>query len=405
MRSGRRSESSGSGRHVADVLRASFALGLTSFGGPIAHLGYFERAYVERRRWVTAEQYADLVATCQMLPGPTSSQVGFLIGLHHAGWLGGLVAWIGFTLPSALLLFAAASLSASFDGPRGHALIHGLELVAVPVIADALIRMTRALCPDGTTRTLALAAAVATLIGGGGVGQALALTLGALAGAVACRGAPRTSEARGAPVPQTVAATALVSWCLLLLVLPFAGAAYPGGLLALASVFYRSGALVFGGGHVVLPLLRDSLVPAGWIGDERFLAGYGLAQAVPGPLFTVAAYLGASSTHDAPPLLGAIVATLAIFLPGLLLATGSTLLGRVVADRPSARGAFAGIDAAVVGILFAAFVDPVCATSLLHVSDVVIAAAALALLQRASAPPLAALALTLAGSFFVAAAS
>src|SRR5215470_14402400 len=325
---------------AAEVLRVALRLGLTSFGGPIAHLGYFERTYVRERGWLSADQYASLVALCQILPGPTSSQVGFLIGLHRAGWRGALAAWLGFTLPSALLLYACARLATEVQGPLVSALTHGLKLVAVAVVAQAVWSMARRLCTD----------AVTWLIAGGAMGLLVAnvavstsVQLAVLAGAAAvgslwCR--PAAVPAQRTAGEQWVGAPSLATFAGLLLGLSMLSWRYPHGLFALAQVFYRAGALVFGGGHVVLPLLRAALVP-GWLSDDEFLGGYGLAQAVPGPLFTVAAYLGAMAAPAAPAA-AAVTALIAIFLPGLLLAlAGSsvwTALARHVRLRAAARG-------------------------------------------------------------------
>jgi len=329
--------------HPAEVLRVALRLGLTSFGGPIAHLGYFERVYVRERGWLSAEQYAALVALCQVLPGPTSSQVGFLIGLQRAGWRGALLAWVGFTLPSALLLYACARLATHVQGPLADATVHGLKLVAVAVVAQAVWSMARRLCTDTSTALIALCAAV------------------------------------------------------LLLALPLLAWRYPHSGIALAQVFYRAGALVFGGGHVVLPLLRAALVPTGWLSDDAFLGGYGLAQAVPGPLFTVSAYLGASAVASAPAA-GALTALIAIFLPGLLLAVAGSSLWTALAQRTRLRAGITGINAAVVGILAAALYNPVWTSAVRAPADIAVAAGALLLLATQRVPPLAVVLLCVAAS-------
>ncbi|HYC08216.1 MAG TPA: chromate efflux transporter, partial [Steroidobacteraceae bacterium] len=332
--------------------------------------------------------YGALVALCQILPGPTSSQVGFLIGLHRAGWPGALGAWLGFTLPSALLMYAGAVLSARPEGPLALAVVHGLKLVAVAVVAQAVWTMARRLCTDIATWLIGVSAALLLLLAGGTAAQLGALAGAAVAGLVWCRPAPAPAGAApgAVAVPGTAAWPALGVFLLLLVGLPLLAWRSPHGELALAEVFYRSGALVFGGGHVVLPLLRDSLVPQGWLSDDRFLAGYGLAQAMPGPLFSVAAYLGAVATRGSVS--GALIALVCIFLPGLLLAVaGVSLWGRLAAHRP-VRAAMSGVNAAVVGILAAALYDPVWVSAVRDGADVAVAAAGLALLVALRAAPL-----------------
>jgi chromate transporter len=372
---------------AVEVLRVALQLGLTSFGGPLAHIGYFEQTYVRQRHWLSAEQYTGLVALCQMLPGPTSSQVGFLIGLHRAGWPGALAAWLGFTLPSALLLYVCAQLSAQVHGPLAGALVHGLKLVAVAVVAQAVWSMARRLCIDVPTTLLAIAAAGTLLLtGGGAAAQPAVLVAAGLAGVALCR----PVEVRSTPEVQTVtpvsAWVALAVFALLFVALTGLSWTHPHGYPALAWIFYRSGALVFGGGHVVLPLLRDALVPSGWLNDESFLTGYGLAQAVPGPLFTVAAYLGALAAR--PGAVGAAIALVCIFLPGLLLAVAGRALWDGLARHESLRSGVAGINAAVVGVLGAALYNPVWTSAVHDGADVAVAAASLAALQVWRAPPL-----------------
>ncbi len=371
------------------MLRTSLHLGLTSFGGPLAHLGYFERTYVRRLRWLSGEDYSALVALCQVLPGPSSSQVGFLIGLHRAGWPGALAAWLGFTLPSGLLLYGCAVLSAHAQGPIALAVVHGLKLVVVVVVAQALWSMARRLCPDRSTAAVALAAAALLLLFGGERTQLAVLAAGAAAGILLCRHTSAVSAGPPMPVRRSVAWLAAALFALLLLVLPLLSALFPHGYVALAEVFYRAGALVFGGGHVVLPLLRDALVPGGWISDDGFLAGYGLAQAMPGPLFTVAAYLGAANAWTQAPALAAAVAVVFIFLPGLLIAVAGVALWGSLARHAPVRAAMAGVNAAVVGILAAALYDPVWITAIRDAADVAIVGGALLLLMSGRLPPLA----------------
>jgi chromate transporter len=379
------------------VLRVALRLGLTSFGGPIAHLGYFERVYVRERGWLSAEQFAALVALCQVLPGPTSSQVGFLIGLHRAGWRGALLAWVGFTLPSALLLYACARLATHLQGPLADATVHGLKLVAVAVVAQAVWSMARRLCTDTSTALIALCAVALLLASSDSGAQLAALAAGFTAGLVWCRPESVPLLATQSIVQQRAAWLALAAFTVLLLALPLLAWRHPHTGIALAQVFYRAGALVFGGGHVVLPLLRAALVPTGWLSDDAFLGGYGLAQAVPGPLFTVSAYLGASAVPSAPSA-GALIALVAIFLPGLLLAVAGSSLWTAFAQRTRVRAGITGVNAAVVGILAAALYNPVWTSAVRDPADVAVAAGALLLLATQRVPPLVVVLLCVAAS-------
>ena len=373
---------------AGEVLRVTLGLGLTSFGGPIAHLGYFERAYVRERGWLSPEDYAGLVALCQMLPGPASSQTGFLVGLRRAGLPGALAAWIGFTLPSAIVMFGFAIAAPRMQGPLLTAVLHGLKLVAVAVVAQAVWSMAQRLCPDRTRVALALIAAVLLLVAGGAGMQVLALAIGAAGGAVLCRGIAAARELPAIPVGLRAGLVALMVFVALLVALPIAGTAAPHSLLAMAGIFYKAGALVFGGGHVVLPLLRDALVPTGWLSDNAFLAGYGVAQAVPGPLFTFSAYLGAVMAPAGSALLWSAVALVFMFLPGLLLALAGLPLWAWLSRHPAARGALAGVNAAVVGVLGAALYDPIWLSAVAGGRDVAIAAVGFALLERWRVAPI-----------------
>lgn len=370
-----------------EVLWVFLGLGLTSFGGPVAHLGYFRQAFVIRRRWLDEAAYADLVALGQFLPGPASSQVGFAIGLSRAGWWGGLAAWCGFTLPSALLLLAFAHFATSFHGIAATSAIHGLKLVAVAVVAQAVWGMARTLTPDARRIAIAAAGASIVLFVSGAVGQIGAILLGAVAGLVLCRKmfAPVTGRI-GPSISPSLGAALLAVFVLLLLGLPLA--ASQSQAFAVFDGFYRSGALVFGGGHVVLPLLHDAVVTPGWISADDFLAGYGAAQAVPGPLFTVGAYLGAKLAFWPNGLAGAAIAMAGIFLPGILIMGGALPFWDQLRARADAQAIMRGVNAAVVGILAAALYDPLWKNAILNWTDLALALAAFLLLTIAKMPPL-----------------
>ena len=373
----------------AEVFRAFLALGLTSFGGPIAHIGYFRREIVERRQWVDETEFARVLALCQFLPGPASSQLGFTLGLLRAGWLGAFAAFTAFTLPSALLLFAFAMLVPHLSGGFGEAAIHGLKLVAVAIVAQGVLGMARALCPDAPRATIAAIATAAILAVAHAWMQVLVVALGAIAGLVACRGvqAPAADTTLHLRYGVRVGSAVLIAFALLLLGLPLAARAL-GGLVGVADAFYRAGALVFGGGHVVLPLLRESVVAHGWISESDFLAGYGAAQAVPGPLFTLSAYLGARLPGAQGGVLGACVALASIFLPGFLLVSGALPWWRSLGHSRATARAVAGVNAAVVGLLAAALYDPVWTSAINGSLDVAIVAIAFTLLVAWRASPI-----------------
>ena len=356
---------------VGEVFAAFLKLGVTSFGGPIAHLGYFRDELVVRRKWLDETSYADLVALCQFLPGPASSQVGFSLGiLRGNGLLGGLAAWVAFTMPSALILFAFAMGAAALTGPVAEGFLHGLKLVAVAVVAQAIWGMARSLTPDRSRTGIALAAVAIVVLFAGSFGQIAAIGLGACLGLWLCRGdvAP-VSGHLNFPVTRRAGLIALVLFAALLLIPPAVVTATGSQALALFDAFYRSGALVFGGGHVVLPLLQAQVVAPGWVSNEAFLAGYGLAQAVPGPLFTFAAYLWAVTGPPPNGLAGAAIALVAIFLPGMLLVYGMLPFWDVMRTRPAAQAAMRGTNAAVVGILGAALYNPVWTSAVLTPRD------------------------------------
>jgi chromate transporter len=377
-----------------EVFLVALRLGLTSFGGPIAHLGYFRSEYVVRRRWLDEGTYAEIVALCQSLPGPTSSEVGIAIGLLRAGPLGSLFAWLGFTLPSAVALVLFA-LVVDRVGDQAAGWIHGLQLVAVAVVALAVWSMARALAWDVLGGPIALAAAAAVLLLPGAWTQIAVLVVAAVIGRLLLRApVPAAAIDVAVPISRRVATACAALFLALLLLLPVLRLASPG--VALFDSFYRSGALVFGGGHVVLPLLHAEVVPPGWVTEQQFLAGYGAAQAVPGPLFTFAAYLGAVITPSScsnplvicdlfnswPPNgpIGATVALVAIFLPAFLLVFAALPSWGALRRRADAQAALRGINAAVVGILLAALITPVATSALRTPVDVAFALAALAML-------------------------
>jgi chromate transporter len=374
---------------AGEVFAAFLKLGLMSFGGPIAHLGYFRDELVVRRRWIDEAGYADLVAMCQFLPGPASSQVGFCLGiLRGNGLLGGLAAWFAFTMPSALVLFAFAMGAGAFAGPVAEGLLHGLKLVAVAVVAQAIWGMARTLAPDRARAGIALAAVAIVVLFAGSLGQIAAIALGACAGLWLCQGeAAPVSGHLNFPVTPLGGGIALVLFAALLLILPGVVTATGSQGLALFDAFYRSGALVFGGGHVVLPLLQAQVVAPGWVTSETFLAGYGLAQAVPGPLFTFAAYLGAVMGPPPNGPAGAAIALVALLLPGMLLVYGMLPFWDAMRTRPAAHAAMRGTNAAVVGILGAALYSPVWTSAVLSQRDFALALGGLLLLTVWKMPP------------------
>lgn len=374
---------------AGEVFRAFLKLGLTSFGGPIAHLGYFRDELVVRRKWLDETAYADLVALCQFLPGPASSQVGFSLGvLRGNGLLGGLAAWFAFTMPSALILFAFAMGAAAFTGPVAEGFLHGLKLVAVAVVAQAVWGMARTLTPDRARAGIALAAIAIVVVFAGSFGQIAAIALGACAGLWLCRGEVTPFSGHlNFPVTRRGGIIALVFFAALLLIPPLVVSVTSSQGLALFDAFYRSGAFVFGGGHVVLPLLQAQVVAPGWVTNEAFLAGYGLAQAVPGPLFTFAVYLGAVMGPVPNGLAGAAIALVALLLPGMLLVYGMLPFWDSMRTRPAAQAAMRGTNAAVVGILGAALYNPVWTSAVLTPRDFALALAGFLLLTVWKLPP------------------
>ncbi len=379
------------GGFALEVLVTFAKLGVSCFGGPVAHLGYFRSEIVERRRWVDERAYADLVGLCQFLPGPASSQTGFALGLMRGGYLGGLAAWTGFTLPSAILLvlfaYGAGNLSNSV---AGAGLLHGLKLVAVAIVAQAVWGMARNLCPDRERASIAALALVLALLAPTSIGQISAIILGGVAGLWFCRSSPAVTTpsappSLNMPVSRRAGVAFLALFVALLFLLPLLQGLGMG--VALLDAFYRSGALVFGGGHVVLPLLRDAVVTPGWVSDSTFLNGYGAAQAMPGPLFTFAAYLGASVEGPWGGIVGAVVALVAIFLPGMLLLMGVLPFWASLRSQPRAQAAVRGVNAAVVGLLGAALYDPVWTSAVLKPSDFALALVGFVLLTVWQARP------------------
>jgi len=372
---------------LVEVLAASTRLGLTSFGGPIAHLGYFRDEYVVKRRWIDEAHYADLVALCQFLPGPASSQVGIAIGIMRAGLLGGVAAWLGFTLPSAIALVVFAyGLQAAGVADSGW--LHGLKVVAVAVVAQAVWGMARNLTPDRQRISLAIVAAIAVLASRTALVQVLVIVVAGFAGLILLPGESAASAARErVPVSRTIAVAALVLFVTLLIALPIARQITPSQPLAVFDSFYRAGSLVFGGGHVVLPLLQAEVVPPGWVTNEEFIAGYGAAQAVPGPLFTFAAYLGAVMHQPPNGWIGAAGALVAVFLPSFLLVVGALPFWELLRGRGGFQAALRGINAAVVGLLLAALYDPVWTSAIKSHADFGLALVAFGLLAFWRLPP------------------
>jgi chromate transporter len=371
-----------------EVLLVFLRLGLTSFGGPIAHLGYFHDEFVGRRRWLDEKTYADLVALCQFLPGPASSQVGIAIGLSRAGYAGALAAWLGFTTPSAIALVLFAFGVGALGNALGSGWLHGLKVAAVAVVAQAVLAMMRSLAPDRARATLAVAAAALVLAVPAAWSQVGAIVLGGLVGVAMLRDAALADHVSlPHPVSRTIGTLALVVFFVLLLGLPLLAAAIPSQGLTLFEAFYRAGSLVFGGGHVVLPLLQAAVVPPGWVSNDTFLAGYGAAQAVPGPLFTFAAYLGAVMGPQPNGWAGAGICLVAIFLPSFLLVIGALPFWEELRRRAAAQAMLRGVNAAVVGLLLAALYNPVWTAGIASAGDFALAAAAFLLLFMWQTPP------------------
>ncbi|MFC4320482.1 chromate transporter [Litchfieldia salsa] len=355
---------------LLEILLVSTRLGFTSFGGPVAHLGYFHEEYIRRRKWMDEKSYADLVALCQFLPGPASSQVGIGIGVMRAGVLGGITSFIGFTLPSVIALIVFANILNELNiGDAGW--IHGLKIVAVAVVAHAIVGMAQKLTPDTKRKTIALFALISTLLWQTAFTQVGVILISGFIGYLLYKQHSESDDSRiHFPISRRLAIICLSLFFGLLFILPIAREISPLNWIAMFDSFYRSGSLVFGGGHVVLPLLEREFVPTGWMSEEAFLAGYGAAQAVPGPLFTFAAYLGAVIDGWK----GGLIATIAIFLPAFLLILGTLPFWDSLRRNPKIKGALMGVNAAVVGILISAFYHPIFTSSILEPIDFVFAA-------------------------------
>ena len=381
-----------------EVLLVSTRLGLTSFGGPIAHLGYFHEEYVKNRKWIDEQSYADLVALCQFLPGPASSQVSIAIGILRARLLGGIAAWIGFTLPSALALIAFAFGIGAFAGAGDAGWLHGLKVVAVAIVAQAVWGMARSLCPDRERATIAILAAIFTLAWPSAVGQLSSIVIAALTGAVIFPGQTSSSPSQMRfPIAKKTGITAWIVFFVLLVGLPFYRQVSPSHGLEVFDSFFRVGSLVFGGGHVVLPLLQTEVVGPGWVTNEQFVAGYGATQAVPGPLFTFSAYLGAVMSSEPNGWIGAFLALIAIFLPSFLLVIGALPFWDLLRSVRMFQSALKGINAAVVGLLLAALYNPVWTSAIYSPADFGLGLIAFGLLMFWKFPPWLVVVLTAVG--------
>lgn len=364
-------------------------LGLTSFGGPSAHIGYFRHEFVSKRRWLSDADYAALLALCQFLPGPASSQLGMAIGLLQARFRGALAAWLGFTLPSALLMLAFALSLTWWQQPLLNAVLHGLKLVAVAVVAQAIWAMAQSLCNSSRKALIMLLSAAIVLWQPAAIVQPLLILTAAVAGVMLLRHQPAAAGTAltGKPVSQRLALSCCLLFLLLLIGLPLAAQLYPQPALQLVDIFYRTGALVFGGGHVVLPLLQAELVPTALVDADQFMAGYAAAQAVPGPLFSFAAFVGAVAQSGISPLHGGVLALLAIFLPSFLILSAVLPYWQRVSQQPTVRSAIAGVGAAVTGLLLATLYQPLASSSILTPLDAALALLAFIALQYFRLPP------------------
>ncbi|HLW57560.1 MAG TPA: chromate efflux transporter [Bacteriovoracaceae bacterium] len=384
-----------------ELLFIFLRLGLTSFGGPIAHLGYFRDEFVTKRKWLSEHAYADLVSLCQFLPGPASSQVGMGIGLSRLGIWGAILAWIGFTLPSAIVLVLCALGMAHFDTTESHQWLHALKVVAVAVVAQAVLGMGKKLCPDRERISIAVIASVIVLFVHTALIQVLVLTLAGIYGAFFLKSASELPHEPLQSGQKRFGAFFLLLFAGILFILPILRPMYPLQALQMFDSFFRSGALVFGGGHVVLPLIQAEVVPTGWVTNDLFMAGYGLANAIPGPLFTFSAYLGAVSSSAPNGWFGALIALVAIFLPSFLLIIGALPFWEKLRTLGRVRQSISGVNAAVVGILLAALYDPVWTSAIFSAKDFALAMVGFLLLEFWKIPSWAAVALTVGASFII----
>ena len=371
------------------IFQIFLQLGLTSFGGPVAHLGYFRAEFVERRKTLSEDAYADVVALCQFLPGPASSQVGIAIGISQAGILGALAAWVGFTLPSALAMIAFGYGINTLPGAVNHAgWLHGLKVVAVAVVALAIWGMAKSLTPDRSRGSIAVLAAILVLVWPTAGGQILAILIGGLVGLLILKSGPETGHsALDIPIGRSLALFCLGLFALFLVGVPVLADLVHNHTIALIDSFYRTGSLVFGGGHVVLPLLQTAVVSPGWVSKDLFLAGYGAAQAVPGPLFTFSAYLGTVMQPAPRGWLGGVLCLTAIYIPSFLLLIGILPFWERLRKNVNVRYALMGVNAAVVGLLVAAFYDPVWTSGIISVNDFIMGLTAFSLLVLWKMPP------------------
>lgn len=387
-------------RHL-EVFLTALRLGLTSFGGPIAHLSYFHDEYVKKKKWISDHAYADLVALCQFLPGPASSQVGMAIGLSRAGVLGAILAWIGFTLPSALILVIIGLGLARIDVSQHQNWLHGLKVVAVAVVAQAVLGMAKKLCPDKERASIAIVASVIVLSANSAIAQVLVLVIAGLFGAFFLK---PTADLPHEPLhkgSRSVGAFFLTIFFGLLILLPILRPIYQVQELKLFDSFFRAGSLVFGGGHVVLPLLQAEVVPTGWVSNDLFMAGYGMANAIPGPLFAFSAYLGSVSSVQPNGWLGAFICLVAAFLPSFLLVVGTIPFWEKLRGFPKVRQSMLGINAAVVGILIAALYNPVWTSAIFSAKDFALASTGFILLEIWKLPSWAVVLLTVLISFVI----
>ncbi|MFA5584544.1 MAG: chromate efflux transporter [Bacteriovoracaceae bacterium] len=384
-----------------EVLLVFLRLGLTSFGGPIAHLGYFRDEFVTKRKWISEHAYADLVALCQFLPGPASSQVGMGIGLSRGGVWGAILAWIGFTIPSAIVLIVFGLGMAHFEVGEHQHWLHALKVVAVAVVAQAVLGMGKKLCPDKERITIAVIASVIVLFIHSAIVQILVLVVAGIIGAYFLR---TNTELPHEPLHKgrrRVGAVFLTLFVAILVTLPILRSMYPDQTLKVFDSFYRSGALVFGGGHVVLPLLQAEVVPTGWVSNDLFMAGYGMANAVPGPLFTFSAYLGAVSSKEPNAWIGAFISLIAVFLPSFLLIIGALPFWEKLRSLPRIRQSILGINAAVVGILLAALYHPVWTSAIFSAKDFALAAVGFLFLEFWKVPSWAVVLISVVASFMI----